>query len=265
MDPDDEYIQIDHAGFYVSKIQPWKDWQPNNGIATLSRLAESGPLLQMEGSIVPVPLYEFKLTADHTLTISTCHPKVEAAWLGLTESYQLQRAKGKDFPLSDVFCFLQTDMKLPISLEEVTALKECVQTLAMEAVKRLQHSTFTLLRDRSQVLQCELNILTLCLRKEIKEQSEMLIQIWLDDRWYAWIYGQICQVMTTETQTTVDLTVIQGRDKKQTGPKYQILRHMSELNEQGVFFCCEGLGYAGKILVLPKEATPPSFRQAYIS
>jgi len=67
------------------------------------------------------------------------------------------------------------------------------------------------------------------------------------------------QVMTTETQTTVDLTVIQRCDKKQTGSKYQILRHISELNEQGVFFCCEGLGYAGEILVHPKEATPPLF------
>lgn len=262
MDIEDDYIQIDHPGFYLPKIQPWKDWQPENVIATLSSLVESGPLLQMEKSIDPVSLYEFKLTTNHTLTISTRCPEVEAAWFELAESYRLQRAKGKDFPLSDVFCFLQTDMKLPIPPEEATALKECIQTLAMEAVKRLQYSTFTLLRDRSPVLQCELHIFTLCLRKEIKEQTEMLIQFWLDDRRYAWIYGQMGQVMTTETQTTVDLTVIQRRDKKQTGPKYQIFRHISELNEQGVFFCCEGLGYAGEILVLPKEATPPLFQQA---
>jgi hypothetical protein len=73
------------------------------------------------------------------------------------------------------------------------------------------------------------------------------------------------QVMTTETQTAVDLIVIQGRGKKQAGPKYQILHHMSKLNEQGIFFCCKGLGYAGKILALPKEATPPVFQPAHIS
>ena len=77
---------IDRAGFYVPKIQPWKDWQPENVIATLFILAESGPLLQRERSIDPVSLYEFKLTADHTLTISTRHPEVETTWLELAES-----------------------------------------------------------------------------------------------------------------------------------------------------------------------------------
>ena len=65
MDREDEYIEVDPMVFYVPTIQPWKDWQPDNAIATLSHLPESGPLLQMESSIVPVPLYEFKLTAEH--------------------------------------------------------------------------------------------------------------------------------------------------------------------------------------------------------
>jgi hypothetical protein len=86
MDIEDDYIQIDHPGFYVPKIQPWKDWQPENVIATLSSLVESGPLLQMEKSIDPVSLYEFKLTANHTLTISAHCPEIEAAWFELAES-----------------------------------------------------------------------------------------------------------------------------------------------------------------------------------
>lgn len=125
MDMEDEYIHIAHASFYVPKIQPWKDWQPNNVIATLSHLADSGPLLRMERSIGSVSLYQFRMAVDNTLTVSTHHPDVEAAWLELTESYRLQRAKGKNFPLSDVFCFLQTDSKLSIPQEEVAALRKC--------------------------------------------------------------------------------------------------------------------------------------------
>ncbi|KAL2419243.1 hypothetical protein ABEF95_003331 [Exophiala dermatitidis] len=208
-----------------------------------------------------VQLYTFKLTKKHKLTVSTHRQEVEATRHEMAETYKLQRRQGKDFVLADVLCFLQTDWTLPIPLEEIAALRECVYALALEAVKRLEHPTFTLLRDRDPILQCEMLTFTLCIRKEMEEQSEMLVQFWLNDRQYAWKSGH----MTTETQTSVDLTITHGRDKNQSGSKYQMFRHMSELNEQGVFFCREGLGYAGKILVLPEEATPPSFRQVHIS
>ncbi|KAK5401656.1 hypothetical protein LTR06_011020 [Exophiala xenobiotica] len=241
---EDDDIDIDDVAPYVADIHPWEHWQPDNIIATLSGPAER-PLLQRRGSIEQTRLYEFKLTKDNTLTISTRHAEVKAVWYKLAECYKLHRRKGKDFKLTDVFCFLQADDKILtiIPPEEVTALKWCVRIVATHAVKRLEHPTFT----------------------EIKEQSEMLIRFWFEDEMYAWTFGQMFQVMTTETQTAVDLIVIQERDKKQAGPKYQVLNHMSELNVQGIFFCCEGLGYAGKILALPKEATPPLFQQAHIS
>lgn len=258
MDTEDGYIQIDHA-----EIQPWKDWEPNNVIATLSGPAESEPLLQMESSIVPGPLYEFKLTADHTLTISTCLQKVEAAWRMLTGSYRLERATGNEFPLSDVYCFLQTDMKLPIPSKEAAALRECVRTVATEAVKRLQDPNFALLRDRCPILQCELHTFTLCLRIGIEEQSEVLIQTFLGDV-YAWAYGKLVQVMTTKTQTFVELTIKHGGDAQGAAPKYEICQHVSDLNRQGAYFCNKGLGYAGRILKLPKETRPPRFCPAHI-
>ncbi|KAK5203016.1 hypothetical protein LTR41_011240 [Exophiala xenobiotica] len=174
---EDDYIDIDDGDFYVQDTLLWQDWKPHNIIATLSGPAESGPILQRKDPAEQSLLYKFKLTRDHTLTISTRHKAVEAAWHELAERYKLQRGNGKDFKLADVYCFLQTDLKLPIPSEEVAALMECVGTVAAQAVKRLEHPTFTLLRDRSPVLQCESSIFTLCLRKEIKEQSEMLIQL----------------------------------------------------------------------------------------
>ncbi|KAK5221535.1 hypothetical protein LTR99_010973 [Exophiala xenobiotica] len=265
---EDDYVDIDAIAPYEHDILPWEDWKPDNIIATLSGPAERGPLLQHEDSREQTLLYQFKLTRDDALTISTRHEEVETAWYESAERYKLQRDKGKDFKLTDVFCFLQADDRIltSISPEELAALKECVRILATYAVQRLEHPAFTLLRDRSPVLQCELHIFTLCLRKEVEEQSEMLIQFWFEDHLYDWTYGQIFQVMTTETQTSVDLTITHKREKKHMQPKYQILHHMSELNQQGVFFCCEGLGYAGKILVLPQEAMPPkAFQLAYVS
>ena len=36
-------------------------------------------------------------------------------------------------------------------------------------------------------------------------------------------------------------------------PKYEIGHYISELNIQGAYFCCEGLGHAGTFLRLPKR------------
>lgn len=249
---EDDYIGIDAVGPYEQDILHWQDWKPDSSVATLSGPAERRPLLQRKDSTVQTFLYEFKLTRDHVLTISTPQEKVEAAWHELAELYKLQRDKAKDFKLTDIFCFLQVDDKILTSIpaEEVAALKECIRNLATYAVQRLEHPTFILLRERSPVLQYELNIFTLCLRKEIEEQSEMLIRFWFEDG-YHWIEGQMFQIMATETQTSVDLIIIHKREKKHTRPKYQILYDISELNTQGVFFRCQGLGYAGRILVLP--------------
>ncbi|KAK7894608.1 hypothetical protein LTR67_006370 [Exophiala xenobiotica] len=265
---EDDYLDVDDVATYVQHIPPWQDWKPDNTVATLSGPAEWRPLLQRTGSTEQIPLYEFKLTKDHELTISTRHVEVEAAWYELAECYKLHRSKGKDFKLTDVFCFLQADDNILTSIppEEVTALKECVRILATQAVKRLEHPTFTLLRDRCPILQCELHIFTLCLRKEIKEQSVVLIQRWLNSSLYAWTHGHIFQVMTMEARTAVEVSILYERDGKlMVLSKYEIRQHMSELNAQGVYFRCEGLGPAGEILALPKEATPPLFQPAYIS
>ncbi|KAK5189237.1 hypothetical protein LTR72_011270 [Exophiala xenobiotica] len=261
---EDGYIDIYDRALYVKDIRPWQDWQRDNIIGTLSGPAERGPLLQRKDSFEQTLLYRFELAKDDTVTIS---PRHEASWYELAERYKLQRGKGNDFKLTDIFCFLQADDKILTSTppEEVAALKECVRILATQAVKRLEHPAFTLLRDRSPVLQCELHILTLCIRKEIKEQSMVLIKSWIDRSLYAWIYGQIFQVMTTKTRTAVEVFIIYERDEKLIIlPKYEIRQHMSELNAQGVYFCCEGLGHAGEILALPREATP-LFQPAHIS
>ena len=93
----------------------------------------------------------------------------------------------------------------------------------------------------------------------------MWVQIGLDPHRYAWIHGKLSQVMTTKTQTCVDISVTRGWDAKPVAPRYEIHQHMSELNAQGAYFKCGGCGDAGEILVLPKEATPPRFQPAYIS
>ncbi|KAK5312554.1 hypothetical protein LTR93_011290 [Exophiala xenobiotica] len=258
---EDDYIGIDAVGPYEQDILHWQDWKPDSSVATLSGPAERRPLLQRKDSTVQTFLYEFKLTRDHVLTISTPQEKVEAAWHELAELYKLQRDKAKDFKLTDIFCFLQVDDKILTSIpaEEVAALKECIRNLATYAVQRLEHPTFILLRERSPVLQYELNIFTLCLRKEIEEQSEMLIRFWFEDG-YHWIEGQMFQIMATETQTSVDLIIIHKREKKHTRPKYQILYDISELNTQGVFFRCQGLGLC---YVLGRAQLAQLFRWTY--
>ncbi|KIW30924.1 uncharacterized protein PV07_02615 [Cladophialophora immunda] len=260
MDMDDEFTQVDYPDFYFPEIHSWAKWQPDNVIASLYRVG--GPLLQRESSMES--LYEFKLTVDDTLTISTRHPEVEAAWHTSAERLKLHRDKGKDFKLVDVICFLQTDVilpELPIPAEEVAALKDCVYKVAEDAVERLQHPTFVLLRARSPVLQCELNTLTLCLRREKGDQSTVAIKHRLNPDIDVLIYGRISPVMTTETQTAVEISVTYMCDGELITPPhpYKIRENISELNAHGVYFCRRGLGDAGKILVLPEEATPLFF------
>ncbi|KAJ9493680.1 hypothetical protein H2202_010842 [Exophiala xenobiotica] len=203
------------------------DWEPDNIIASLWGGAERGPLLQRKDSTEQTLLYEFKLAEDNVLAISTRDEEVEATWYELAERYKLQRGKVKDFKLTDIFCLLQADDKIITSIppEEVAALKECVRILATHAVKRLELPTFSPLRDRTPVFQCELHIFTLCLRKESKEQSVVLIQSWLGRPLYAWIYGHMFQVMTTKTQTAVEVFITYERDGKlMTLPKYEFVK-----------------------------------------
>lgn len=238
----DGYSDVDDDT-YGDKIHPWRDWQSDQIIATLSGPAPKRPLQ------TKVVLYRFKLAWDDTITISTHHEEVEEAWYKLAEHFKLGRDKRKDFLLVDIFCFLQTEFPLPVPPGEVAALKKCVYIIATEAVKRLQHPTWSVVRDRSPVLQCELHTFTACLRKEEEGQSEMRIQFW-QDKLQAWVHGHLFQVMTTEKLTTVDLFITRAGNKEQTAPKYPIRQHMSELNEQGAYFCYPGLGYAGMILQL---------------
>jgi hypothetical protein len=247
MDIEDDYLNITfQPGFYSHDVQPWGDWKVGHPIATLSCPGESGPLLQMKDTTNLVALYEFKLKPDNTLTIFPYRQEVKAHWQTLAQNYQLQRDDEKDFRLADVFCFLQSDSKLPIEPQEVDALRNCVKIVAVNAIERLEHRSSTIILNRSPVLQCELKVFTLCLRKESKDQSELNIQVWLENRLYGWASAELLQVMTTKTQTAVELTAVYKRDGNERVKDCTIHHHMSELNQEGKLTAKKALDMPGR-------------------
>lgn len=250
---------------YIARFVPWGHWRRQKSIATLSGPAKHGPPFQRQDPTNRVLLYKIKETKENTLTIEVRNPEVEAALHDLAERYNLQRDKGKVFILVDVFCFLQLfDSHLPIPLHEVNALKECVQTVAKYAVTRLDGPSFTLLRDRNPVLTYERNVFTLCLRMETGEQSAMWVRDWVSRCHYCWVSARMCQVMTTKTQKTVDVSIESACEAKSEVP-YQVHHDISELNLQGAFFQKQGLRYAGEIVHLPEVGRPAPFASVHRS
>ena len=269
---EDDDIEQSYEGFYSAVIRHWKKWHPENIIATLFGPVEKGPLKKITSN----RLYEFRLSRDGTVTILPSDPNVRAFWYEkIVEPHKLEMGRSSAFNLRDIFCGFQAEVELsaPMDMQEVTALKKCIQTVAEQTVNRLLGVELALPKHRDRVLRCELLALLLRLRQESEEETKVLYNIWLERvQLHAWVEGKLVRVMPTARDTlevVISYWCPDQKDKEgwnglsgwaRSDKVFDISSgDASELNDEGVYFMETGGGHVGRILQLPQAASPPQF------